>query len=194
MKSPFHSTLKLYVLSELCQLKDDKADSGVISTHTGGRKLGTMIHRLSSQCRLPMHWEITASNTNQFLEKTDNFYCLFLEVCPKDHLNQNQTKYSTRQKWALVGPTPLRGPWWPVFIVNKLPWEDLNANEYLKVWISLFQIIKDFFWFFVLITNTSLSLSCFLLISPKEKEKHFWWCQPVMITHSGIFFHQENIE
>lgn len=30
MKSPFRSTLKLYVLSELCQLKDDKADSGVI--------------------------------------------------------------------------------------------------------------------------------------------------------------------
>ena len=91
-------------------------------------------------------------------------------------------------KVGLGGPSAPLGPWWPVFIVNKLPWEDLNADEYLKVWISLFQIIKDFFWLFLLTTNTSLSLSCFLLISLKEKEKHFWWCQPVVITHSGIFF------
>ena len=30
VKSPFRSTLKLYVLPELCPLKDDKADTGAI--------------------------------------------------------------------------------------------------------------------------------------------------------------------
>lgn len=33
VKSPFRSTLKLHVLSELCQLKDDKADAGVVAAN-----------------------------------------------------------------------------------------------------------------------------------------------------------------
>lgn len=82
---------------------------------------------------------------------------MFLEVCSREYLNQNQVEHPKCR--------PSEGP--GMCTVNKLPCRHLNTFKFKYLYSRLFGTSLAFFF----LNHKYMSLSCFLLSIQKEKQK-----------------------